>query len=470
MEPSSNPNSLTSVQKKDKDEASTIPLDKSPKFVRSKDRCHALTRTPIYDNKGNLLCYNFRYTAGEGSFRPDVLEKKHVKHVIMGFYVRRHSDLFTQQNAICMTEFPLCPEVTKYSKPLPSNRFILHLTDRQDSSASYQHQVNMLKRDGMTIAADVYTIVYTNWFRELRSISYAVIDMTQDIEEQFILARNIVKKAPWIKIICDRCDNVNKASIAFETGADYVCCSTFPKDVLKANFNPYQYKANRNTFEKALYVLLELLEDRPDYNLFIELVNSRIDIKSLIPMILAQLEQGRDDDLYYAEDFESSLYDMDSEVLHKLICIICLMLLEEYYRPDTDRDKGKYIRYEPLKQILVRAKFIEELVSYKSAELDVSWAFGIGVCSQIALMYAYTTNSIDEYLSQISGRLMTIFEEYPDFEVVLKIAQSIESLDLEYVDGIMAADIFSRHDILFSYENALMWTASLVDLMNQKRY
>ena len=44
--------------------------------------------------------------------------------------------------------------------------------------------------------------------------------MTKDIEEQFILATTLLKKAPWIKIICDRCDNVNKASIALEAGAE----------------------------------------------------------------------------------------------------------------------------------------------------------------------------------------------------------------------------------------------------------
>ena len=194
-----NPNSLTVASPISR--LSNIPTDKAPKFIRSKDRCHIIVRTPIYDAKGCLLAYNFRYTAGEGSFRPDELQRKHVKHVLIGFYIRRHIEQFTQDNALAMTELPLSPEITKFSKPIPANRFILHLQDRQDSSASYQHQVNMLKRDTMTIAADAYTIVYTNWFRELRSISYAVIDMTKDVEEQFILAKNIVKKAPWIKII-----------------------------------------------------------------------------------------------------------------------------------------------------------------------------------------------------------------------------------------------------------------------------
>ena len=77
-----NPNSLTNA---------SSPLtpeqlrSKSPKFVRSKDRCNILTRTPVFDRKANLLCYVFRYTAGESSFRPDMIEKKHVRHISIGF-------------------------------------------------------------------------------------------------------------------------------------------------------------------------------------------------------------------------------------------------------------------------------------------------------------------------------------------------------------------------------------------------
>ena len=73
-------------------------IDKAPKFVRSKDRCHIITRTPIYDINCNLLAYNFRFTAGEESFRPDQLLKKHVKHVLIGFFIRRAIDDFTLQS------------------------------------------------------------------------------------------------------------------------------------------------------------------------------------------------------------------------------------------------------------------------------------------------------------------------------------------------------------------------------------
>ena len=72
-------------------------IDKAPKFVRSKDRCHIITRTPIYDINCNLLAYNFRFTAGEESFRPDQLLKKHVKHVLIGFFIRRPIDDFIQR-------------------------------------------------------------------------------------------------------------------------------------------------------------------------------------------------------------------------------------------------------------------------------------------------------------------------------------------------------------------------------------
>lgn len=74
-----NPNSLTANTPPSSGASMASPQSQAapvaPKFVRSKDRCHILTRTPIYDRTGNLLAYTFRYTAGEGSFRPDMIEK-----------------------------------------------------------------------------------------------------------------------------------------------------------------------------------------------------------------------------------------------------------------------------------------------------------------------------------------------------------------------------------------------------------
>ena len=106
-----NPNSLTANTPLSSGASMASPQSQAapvaPKFVRSKDRCHILTRTPIYDRTGNLLAYTFRYTAGEGSFRPDMIEKKHVKHIIIGFYIRRHADQFAHQDSVNMTALPL---------------------------------------------------------------------------------------------------------------------------------------------------------------------------------------------------------------------------------------------------------------------------------------------------------------------------------------------------------------------------
>ncbi|MGN0916322.1 MAG: hypothetical protein ACI4NE_08230 [Succinivibrio sp.] len=461
-----NSNSLTSSAAKVQQSVAD-PNVKPPKFVRSKDRCHILTRTPVYDRKGNTLCYKFRYTAGEGSFRPDELQKKHVKHVLIGFYVRRHVDQFAFENAFAMTELPLSIELTKFSKPLPANRFILHLQDKQEATASYQHQVNMLRRDTMTIAADVYTIVYTNWFRELRSMSYAVIDMTLDVEEQFILAKNIVKKAPWIKILCDRCDTLNMAQIAFEAGADYVCCPTFPKDVYRNSFNAYKYKSSKLCYERICTCIGDLLEGRPTYLPFLELIENRQAIKSQIPLMLDFINDGAEAEYYY-QSIESSLYDIDVDTLNKLISIISMLLLDDFFRSDTER--AKPLKFEPIRQALVRAKFYDELMNYKSTEADPTYAFILGLSSSMRNMYTYLTPAIEAGLDTIDMNRDQVFKDYPVYAQVEKIVESMESLDLHYVDGIIAANIFTRHDILYSYENALIWVSKLTDLISQKRY
>lgn len=461
-----NSNSLTGA-------ASISPVEKNrtnvktPMFVRSKDRCHIMTRTPVYNKSGSVLTYNFRYTAGEESFRPDEVQKKHVKHIIIGFYVRRHLEQFSFENAFGMTSLPLTQDITKFSKPLPANRFFLHLQEKQEATPTFQHQVNQLRREAMTIAADVYTIVYTNWYKEIYTISYAVIDMSKDIEEQFFLAKNIVKKYPNIKIICDRCDNVNKAQIAFEAGADYVCCPTFPKEVLKQNFNSLYFKNNREDYEQISAILSELLQPRPNYQLFLDFLNRNKEYNSLAIMLLDFLNVGIENDSFFI-DMETSLYDLDPEILHRLICIILMIKFELFFKKPVDKDK--YIKFEPIRQVLLRAKFVDELVTSKLQTLDVTYAFTIGLCSNIELLYSYTTNNINSYIESMDARLGAIYAEQPDFSMIMKVVASMECLDLEYVDGIMASEFLTRHEILFAYENALMWLASLESFINQKKY
>ena len=440
---------------------------KTPMFVRSKDRCHIMTRTPVYNKSGSVLTYNFRYTAGEESFRPDEVQKKHVKHIIIGFYVRRHLEQFSFENAFGMTSLPLTQDITKFSKPLPANRFFLHLQEKQEATPTFQHQVNQLRREAMTIAADVYTIVYTNWYKEIYTISSAVIDMSKDIEEQFFLAKNIVKKYPNIKIICDRCDNVNKAQIAFEAGADYVCCPTFPKEVLKQNFNSLYFKNNREDYEQISAILSELLQPRPNYQLFLDFLNRNKEYNSLAIMLLDFLNVGIENDSYFI-DMETSLYDLDPEILHRLICIILMIKFELFFKKPVDKDK--YIKFEPIRQVLLRAKFVDELVTSKLQTLDVTYAFTIGLCSNIELLYSYTTNNINSYIESMDARLGAIYAEQPDFSMIMNVVASMECLDLEYVDGIMASEFLTRHEILFAYENALMWLASLESFINQKKY
>lgn len=461
-----NSNSLTGA-------ASISPVEKNrtnvktPMFVRSKDRCHIMTRTPVYNKSGSVLTYNFRYTAGEESFRPDEVQKKHVKHIIIGFYVRRHLEQFSFENAFGMTSLPLTQDITKFSKPLPANRFFLHLQEKQEATPTFQHQVNQLRREAMTIAADVYTIVYTNWYKEIYTISYAVIDMSKDIEEQFFLAKNIVKKYPNIKIICDRCDNVNKAQIAFEAGADYVCCPTFPKEVLKQNFNSLYFKNNREDYEQISAILSELLQPRPNYQLFLDFLNRNKVYNSLAIMLLDFLNVGIENDSFFI-DMETSLYDLDPEILHRLICIIMMIKFELFFKKPVDKDK--YIKFEPIRQVLLRAKFVDELVTSKLQTLDVTYAFTIGLCSNIELLYSYTTNNINSYIERMDARLGAIYAEQPDFSMIMNVVASMECLDLEYVDGIMASEFLTRHEILFAYENALMWLASLESFINQKKY
>ena len=83
-------------------------------------------------------------------------------------------------------------------------------------------------------------------------------------------------------------------------------------------------------------------------------------------------------------------------------------------------------------------------------------------------MYAYTTQKVEANIKAINSRLMVIYQEQPLIETAVKIALSMEKLDLPYVKGVMEAKTFGRHDILFAYENAIIWTSNLFELMTNQ--
>jgi hypothetical protein len=155
---------------------------------------------------------------------------------------------------------------------------------------------------------------------------------------------------------------------------------------------------------------------------------------------------------------------MDVEVLSKLISIVVLMMLEEFYRQDKDKNNYRFVSFEPVRQILLKAKFIEELSYYRAQNVDTSFSFAIGICADLNMLYPYTTQLTQKLLMGIDSRLNELFSENDEYKVLHDISTSMESLNLEYVDGIMMSNFISRHDILNAYENSVMWIAGLTDI------
>ena len=162
------------------------------------------------------------------------------------------------------------------------------------------------------------------------------------------------------------------------------------------------------------------------------------------------------------------MYDISTDALHKLICLICLDLLEEFYH--NDNEINKFLDYEPVKQILIRAKFIEELLANRHADIDISWAFTLGLCSNINLLYPYSIPETIIVLNDISAKIANLCRDEKLFGYALRISQCLESLDLGFVDKIIESEVFTRHEILFAYENSLMWLSSFIEYTTTKRY
>ena len=86
------------------------------------------------------------------------------------------------------------------------------------------------------------------------------------------------------------------------------------------------------------------------------------------------------------------------------------------------------------------------------------------------LKVEYSCEQTEVANEDISAKIANLCRDEKLFGYALRISQCLESLDLGFVDKIIESEVFSRHEILFAYENSLMWLSSFIEYTTTKRY
>ncbi len=448
-----------------------------PKFKRSSNRCHLITRTPVYDAAGNTRLYNLHFTAGT-LFKPDVLEFKHVPHVMMGFFVRRSMNIFVGRRGNAMVTMPVCNEMTRFVTLLPLTRFVLRIPERQECTPTYEHLIHGFHRQRMQLAIGIYTAVYTNWAKSIRCFDYIVMDMSKDVEEQTMMAANIRRVCPDVKLLCDYAYTVNEADISFEVGASLVSCPAYSQNILQTRFNAAFAEGKQEFFSELCRLLADLMSPQPQFAMFDELcrryplVNQRI--PPLLDLLQFKKKDGREitvDDLidmprYNHGALDDELMDLDNETVSKFEAITCMLLCSLFFESDFNRKEG-IIFFEPFKTALIRARFVELLVkSSAKAGPAPKPAFAAAICSTMKLFVIDNKTDIPAY-KDLNDVLDQTLAQFPSIDQAIRCVYAIEQLDIDTINELTdPAGYFELKKATSYYEDAVVWSVAVEKVLS----
>ena len=456
-------------------------FDDNKAGLRSKDRCHLLSRCPVYDKNGKIWYFNFQYSKGL-VIKPDSLEPKHVKHVMTGYYIRRSMDIFTSLRAGAICRMPLTPDILKYVNLLPLGRFVLRIPERQEHSPTTVHILSQLSRTHIKLAADVYTIIYTNWSQCLRFFDFMIIDMNLNVEEQSRLAKNIRKFKPDIKLICVNGKTRNDAAIGFEIGADLVSCPVFTADIFKSLVDiPYVSK-HKELISDVYKMIYELMLPHPQYYMYFDLIKQCPQLEKATELIrnyFVYFEKKRNDsygqrtdkdryledmDEFYSMDGTSTLEDdineMPDDILQGVLTIGSLCASTLQFQRREDSEFGRF-NFEGIEKACIRIKFIYELIrqeeKYDVRTLPIAQ---MGVCSSYADYESLEFKANLEYQDMIN-RYNELLEQYPVIAEAINCVKALERSEISTVKQLVSDGVFELWSILRAYERAVIWAVEL---------
>ncbi|MCR5537595.1 MAG: hypothetical protein K6F05_09380 [Succinivibrio sp.] len=446
---------------------------------RTGDRCHLISRIPAFDKNGNTCFYSFKYTAGV-LYKPDILEAKHAKHILMGFYIRRSMDYFADDQGIAMVSMPMSKDIETLLRYTPTRRMIVHIPQRQPKTALFDVTISQLQRTGAKIAADVNTIIYTNWFRSVKSFSYVVMHMNKYFDEQVRMVNNVRKLVPDIKVICDHLNTEEETDLAFEKGADYVCFPKYTKMMLFNRSNqPDLYKAP-SLFEDACDVIYETLKPVPNYDLFLDFVKRYPEfipmLSDLVCYIRSCSARELKTNLVYFGPYEVEHYKPDDilnylelNLVNKVIIVYVLAAATLTFNTVIGIRERK-LNFEPFKIALLRTKFVELMCLSVCDREDINSKpiYQCVVAELLPLFSAQPANG-NSVLHALQIEANKIIEAEPVLKNAIQCANAVEAIDIHEIDKLIQAKTFELKNIVVKYENAVFWSVAITQILT-KRY
>lgn len=426
------------------------------KLRRSSNRCHLVTRIPVFDSKSNISIYELKFTSGR-VFQINALKSQHVYHVLFGYFIRRGISCFIGRGKMAMVMMPITYDLVNYIDRFSVNRLIIRICPEQPVTPSALHLLTSLRRSGMHFAIDMLLLLKKDWNKVVLSIEYVLIDLSAKVKEQLNVFQRLKLKAPWLRSI--GYNDVNHEG--------YALLTKHMIDFLDAAFWSPQLHFNQDVsfFEPAqtqsLKMISELFKEQPDYQIFLHFLSHNESVSRNMAVFMYRFRHVSPRQIQSLQDLFKCL--IDNSASRSFSVVIGYSLLQLYCRSASI--SSQLVLQEFFSQSLIRGYFAEYVAKvFEDEELERT-AFQAGMFS---LLHLYLLREevdvlIDESLENIVDSIYGTNEILSD---IIDCAKALESVDLAAVFKFIQKYELPPASVLVSYEKGIMRTNELLLVLN----
>ena len=425
------------------------------KLKRSSNRCHLVSRTPIFDVNSNISMYELKFTAGK-LFQVNALKSEHVYHVLFGYFIRRGVSCFIGRRPNVMVMMPITYDFLDYIDRYSVSRVVLRICPEQPVTPSALHILTKLRRSGMSFAIDLMLLLKKDWNRAILSIEYVMIDLSAKVKEQLHVFQRLKIKAPWLKTIGyndvhgDGYSYLAKHMIDFLDGP-------FWQPQLRFNQDPEFFIPMQ---QEVMTLIHELFKDRPDYDVFLRFLGAHESLSRDMAVFLYRFRHASPRQVQNTNDLFNYLKQTNTNRSFSVLAGRAMLL--QYVK--SVNISSQYILQEYFKQALIRGYFCEYLNKVMNSPDLERFGFQSGMFSLLHLFLLKEEVDViaDDAYADIYDRIYSS-EVLTD---AIECIQAIENTNLSGIFAFIQKYKVPPASVLISHEKAIMRTNELLLVLN----
>ena len=433
-----------------------LSMEHLVKLKRSSNRCHLVSRTPIFDAASNITMYELKFTAGK-VFQVNALKSEHVYHVLFGYFIRRGISCFIGRNRHVLVMMPLTYDLVDYLERYSVSRVVLRICPEQPVTPSALHLLTQLRRNGMSFAIDLMLLIKKEWNKAILSIEYVMIDMSGKVNEQLNVFQRLKSKAPWLKTIGfndtkgDGYAYLAKRMIDFLDGPLWS-----PKIVLNQDLKSFAPAQN-----EVLTLIRELFKDQPNYTIFQRFLMGHEAMARDMAVFLYRFRHASPRQVQNISELYNFLLEYSANRCFSVMAARAIMLT--YIKAANHSSQS--ILQEHYIQALVRGYFCEYISKVFNDPFVERFGFQSGMFSLLHMFLLKEEVDViaDDAYNDIFDRIYGDSELMAD---IIECVQAIEATDLGAIFTFIQKYQVPPASVLISYEKALMRTNELLLVLN----